>query len=401
MTPPRPDEVLPFARPSITDRERRAVLEVLDSGWLTTGPRAKAFEAAFASKVGARHAVALNSATAALHLALDALDVRRGDEVILPTWTFAATAEVVLYAGATPVLVDVDPRSLNATVEAFEAAVTPRTKAAIAVHFAGLPGAIELLVERLGSRGIGVVEDAAHSFPSRLPSGRYAGTVGTAGAYSFYATKTITTGEGGMLVTDDGDLADRVRMMSLHGISRDAWKRYTAEGSWWYDIQEPGYKYNMTDLAAALGLVQLDRADELHADRRRLADAYVDAFGASRVADLVEVPFDPRDGSHAWHLFVVRLALDEIRIDRAGVIEALRERGVGASVHFIPLHHHSLYRRLHGGRGIVLPVADREAPRAISLPLWPGMGTAAVERVVAALEAVLSEHRRSSNRPAR
>jgi perosamine synthetase len=399
MTPPRSDQSLPFASPSITDRERRAVLEVLDSGWLTTGPRAKAFEAAFAAQVGAQHAVALNSATAALHLALDALHVRRGDEVILPTWTFAATAEVVLYAGATPVLVDVEPRSLNASVEAFEAAVTPRTKAAIAVHFAGVTGAIEELVARLAARGIGVVEDAAHAFPSRLPGGRYAGAVGAAGAYSFYATKTITTGEGGMLVTNDGDLADRVRMMSLHGISRDAWKRYTAEGSWWYDIQEPGYKYNMTDIAAALGLVQLDRADELHAERRRLADAYVGAFRASRVADLVELPFDPGDGSHAWHLFVIRLALDELGIDRAGVIEGLRERGVGVSVHFIPLHQHSLYRRLRGERNLALPVADREAPRVISLPLWPGMGTAAVDRVVAALEAVLSEHRRSAEGP--
>ena len=398
MTPPGADAPLPFARPSITDRERRAVVEVLDSGWLTTGPRAKAFEAAFASKVGARHAVALNSATAALHLALDALHVRRGDEVILPTWTFAATAEVVLYAGATPVLIDVEPRSLNATVEAFEAAVTPRTKAAIAVHFAGLPGAIEDLAARLALRGVSVVEDAAHAFPSRLRSGRYAGTVGTAGAYSFYATKTMTTGEGGMLVSDDGHLVDRVRMMSLHGISRDAWKRYTAEGSWWYDILEPGYKYNMTDLAAALGIVQLDRADELGAERRRLADAYVDAFRASRVAHLVELPFDPGDRSHAWHLFVIRLALDELGIDRGRVIEALRERGIGVSVHFIPLHHHSLYRRLYDGRKLVFPVADREAPRVISLPLWPGMGSSGVERVVGALEAVLSAHRRSVER---
>jgi dTDP-4-amino-4,6-dideoxygalactose transaminase len=393
MMPSERQEPLPFAKPSITERERRAVLDVLQSGWLTTGPRVKEFEAAFAAKVGAQHAVALNSATAALHLALDALDVRRGDEVILPTWTFAATAEVVLYAGAKPVLIDVEPDSLNASVDAFEAAVTPKTKAAIAVHFAGVPGAIEQLVGRLGSRGIGVVEDSAHAFPSRLASGRYAGSLGDAGAYSFYATKTITTGEGGMLVTDDGDLAARVRMMSLHGISHDAWKRYTAEGSWWYDIQEPGYKYNMTDMAAALGLVQLERADELHAERRRLADAYAAAFRASRVADLVELPFDPADGSHAWHLFVIRLALGEIAINRAEVIAALREAGIGASVHFIPLHQHSLYRRLLGDMTSALPVAEREAPRVVSLPLWPGMGTSSVERVVAELEAILHKHR--------
>jgi dTDP-4-amino-4,6-dideoxygalactose transaminase len=391
----RRQDPLPFARPSITEDERKAVLEVLDSGWLTTGPRTQEFEAAFAAKVGSQHAVALNSATAALHLALDALEVRRGDEVILPTWTFAATAEVVLYAGATPVLIDVDAASLNAPADAFEAAVTPRTKAAIAVHFAGAPLEIEDLDARLRERGIGLVEDAAHSFPSRLASGRYAGSIGAAGAYSFYATKTITTGEGGMLVTDDGELADRVRMMSLHGISRDAWKRYTAEGSWWYDIQEPGYKYNMTDLAAALGLVQLTRADELHAERRRLADAYVDAFRASRVADLVEMPFDPGDGSHAWHLFVIRLAIDDIAIDRAGVIAELRGLGIGASVHFIPLHQHTLYRRRLGDLAAALPVAERESARVVSLPLWPGMGTSAVERVVTALDAILHEHRRA------
>jgi perosamine synthetase len=389
-----PDDFLVFARPSITDREREAVLEVLDSGWLTTGPRAKAFEAAFSERVGAKHAVALNSATAALHLALEALGVRAGDEVILPTWTFAATAEVVLYFGATPVLVDVEPSSLNAPVEAFEAAVTDRTRAAIAVHFAGLPGDIVGLVDRLGARGIPVVEDAAHALPSRLPNGRLAGTIGAAGAYSFYATKTITTGEGGMLVTDDDRVAQRARMMSLHGISRDAWKRYTAEGSWWYDIEAAGFKYNMTDLAAALGLDQLERADELHAERRRLAAAYSSALAASPIADLVQLPDDPGDGSHAWHLYVLRLELDRIDMDRAAVIEALRGRGIGTSVHFIPLHQHSLYRERLGSGAEHFPVAERESARAISLPLWPGMGTDGVARVVDALVGTVGPARR-------
>ncbi len=266
------DSPLPFARPSITDREKNAVLEVLDSGWLTTGPRSKLFEARFAETVGSAHAIALNSATAALHLALEAIGVGPDDEVIVPTWTFAASAEVVIYLGARPVLVDVDPLTLNATPEAILAAVTPRTRAVVVVHVAGLPGEVERLVGLLDPLGIAVVEDAAHAFPSRIaPAGRFAGTVGRAGAYSFYATKTITTGEGGMLVTDDDAIAERVRMMSLHGISSAAWNRYTAAGSWYYEIEDAGYKYNMTDIAAALGLVQLERATELLDARRSLA----------------------------------------------------------------------------------------------------------------------------------
>lgn len=389
-------EFLPFARPSITDLEKQAALEVLSSGWLTTGPRAKEFEAAFAEKVGVRQAVAVNSATAALHLALDALGVGPGDDVILPTWTFAATAEVVLYRGATPVLVDVDEKTLNATPGAIDAALTPGTKAVIAVHFAGLPAFIDELAELLTTKGVGLVEDAAHAFPARVAaaSGRYAGTFGAVGAFSFYATKTITTGEGGMLVTNSDDIADRARMMSLHGISRDAWKRYTAEGSWHYDIEEAGYKYNMTDLAASIGIAQLSRAEELFDERQQLANAYRKAFAASSVSDLLDLPVDPGDGSHAWHLFVIRLRLEALRFDRGQVIAALRDRGIGTSVHFIPLHFHSLYRRLLGSRRESYPVATTEAERVISLPLWPGMGIEAVVRVVSALESILEAHRR-------
>ena len=347
MTGPDRRQHLPFARPSITEREKQAVLEVLDSGWLTTGPRAKEFEARFATTVGSRHAVALNSATAALHLALEALGVGPGDEVIVPTWTFAASAEVVVYRGARPVLVDVDRRTLNLTPEIVLAAVTPRTRAVVAVHIAGMPLDIERLVTDLEPRGIAVVEDAAHVFPSRIggAGGRYAGTFGRAGAFSFYATKTITTGEGGMLVTDDDAIADRARVMSLHGISRDAWNRYAANGSWYYEIEDAGFKYNMTDIAAALGIVQLERAEELLAARRSIAAAYSEGFRASAAADLLELPEDAVDGSHAWHLYIVRLRLDRLALDRAAVMAALSEEGIGASVHFIPLHLHPYYRR--------------------------------------------------------
>ncbi len=392
----RPADYLPFARPSITEREKEAVLGVLDSGWLTTGPMSKAFEERFAETVGARHAIALNSATAALHLALEAMGVGRDDEVIVPTWTFAASAEVVAYRSARPVLVDVDPSTLNATPEAIIAAVTPRTKAVIVVHVAGRPIEIERLVALLEPRGIGVVEDAAHAFPSRVggPDGRYAGTFGTVGAYSFYATKTITTGEGGMLVTDDAAIADRARLMSLHGISRTAWNRYAASGSWHYEIEDAGFKYNMTDIAAALGLVQLDRAGELLEARRDLARRYTACLRESRVADIVEIPADEPDGSHAWHLYVIRLALDGLRIDRGQVIEGLKELGIGTSVHFIPLHLHPYYRRQWAYRPEDCPVATAEYERVISLPLWPGMSGNDIDRVVSGLEAILGAGRR-------
>jgi perosamine synthetase len=387
---------LPFSRPSITELEKRAVLDVLDSGWLTTGPRAKEFEREFAGFVGSAHAVALNSATAALHLALDAVGVGPGDEVIVPTWTFAASAEVVIYRGARPVLVDVEPDSLNASVEAIMAAVTPRTRAIMAVHIAGRPMAIEELAKAAVARGVAVVEDSAHAFPSRIggPAGPLAGTVGTVGAFSFYATKTITTGEGGMLVTNDAAIADRVRLMSLHGISRDAWNRYTAAGSWYYEIEDAGFKYNMTDIAAALGLAQLSRAGEMHSARRQLAADYAARLATCAAADLLELPADAPDGSHAWHLYIVKLALERLRIDRGEVIDGLRALGIGSSVHFIPLHLHPYYRRAWGYAASDFPVATRQYERVISLPLWPSMSGADVERVVAGLETILGGARR-------
>ena len=395
MTEPIGRPFLPFARPSITEREKQAVLDVLDSGWLTTGPETRRFEERFAATVGARHAIALNSATAALHLALEAIGVGPGDEVIVPTWTFAASAEVVAYLGARPVLVDIDPATLNATPEAMAAAVTTKTKAAIPVHFAGDPVDIERLVATLDTKGVPVVEDSAHAFPSRIEaaSRRYVGTFGTAGAYSFYATKTITTGEGGMLVTDRDDIADRARLMSLHGISRGAWNRYAATGSWSYEIEDVGFKYNMTDIAAALGLVQLERAEGLLLARREIAASYSEQFRSSEVRDLIDLPLDAIDGSHAWHLYVVRLNLARLTVGRSQVVDDLKALGIGTSVHFIPLHMHPYYVR----RGFVssdYPVATREFERVVSLPIWPGMTTGDIERVVSGVEQVLRPARR-------
>jgi dTDP-4-amino-4,6-dideoxygalactose transaminase len=392
------DDAVPFHRPSITRAEMDAVEGVLESGWLTTGSQVHAFEEAFAAFVGSRHAVALNSATAALHLALVGRGVGEGDEVIVPTYTFASCGEVVLYCGARPVLVDVEPQRLTIDPDRAAAAMSERTRVLMPVHFAGLAADMAALGDLASSRGFDIVEDAAHAFPARVAvaGGRFAGTFGIAGAYSFYATKTITTGEGGMLVTGDDALATRVRQLSLHGISRDAWKRYAADGSWYYEIERLGFKDNMTDLAAALGLAQLARAQEMRNARERLARRYLDSLAA--LVDQLEPPEPGVAGEHAWHLFVVRLrsdaplgdadADDQLRARRGVVIERLREAGIGTSVHFIPLHRHPLYREM-GWRPAQFPVAERAYAGAISLPIFPDMTDAQVDRVALALTAAL------------
>jgi dTDP-4-amino-4,6-dideoxygalactose transaminase len=404
------DDRIPFHRPSLGAPERDAAIEVLESGWLTTGARAAAFEEAFASFVGVEHAVAVNSATAALHLALEGLGIGEGDEVIVPTYTFAASAEVALYLRATPVLVDVDPLSANVTASAVKDAITDETGAIEVVHLGGLPADLRGVLDVAGD--IPIVEDTAHAFPSPIAAfdGRFAGTIGRAGAYSFYATKTITTGEGGMLATDDAALADRARTMRLHGIGRDAWKRYTASGSWYYEIEAPGFKDNLTDIAAAIGLVQLERAAELRASRATIARAYFQGLAPLADAGRLVLPAGADDEAHAWHLFVVRLGPDAhgdgavdadlpgvgglpaplqgVASRRARAIDALGAAGIGVSVHFIPLHLHPLYQRM-GYRPGQFPNAEAAYARAISLPIWPGMTEAHIERVVAAVTAAV------------
>jgi dTDP-4-amino-4,6-dideoxygalactose transaminase len=386
-------ERIPFHRPSLGDGERSAVLEVLDSGWLTTGERTLAFEAAITVATGSAHAVAMNSATAALHLALEAIGVGPGDEVIVPTYTFASCGEVVHYLGARPRLADVDRRTLNITADTIEAQLRPTTKAVIVVHFGGLMADMSAIIELCAARGVAVVEDAAHAIPASR-DGRAAGTWGTAGALSFYATKTVTTGEGGMLLTDDDRIADRARVMRLHGISRDAWKRYTASGTWFYEIEDIGFKYNLTDLAAAIGLVQLERAEEMRLARERVAASYGERLSGGRLADLVEMPVSPGpDTVHAWHLYPIRLAADA-GIDRAAVIDRLAASGIGTSVHFIPLHLHPYYRRTYGYSLDDLPVAAHEYEREISLPIYPDLSVAEIDRVCDALvSAMLSATR--------
>jgi dTDP-4-amino-4,6-dideoxygalactose transaminase len=371
------------------DREIAAATEVLRSGWLTTGQRAHDFEDAFAARLGARHALAVNSATAALHLALEAMGIGPGDEVMVPTYTFTACGEVCAYLGARVVLADVGEDRLIGAEQVAEA-LTARTRAIMTVHFGG-QAVDPAPIRTLAGERVRIVEDAAHALPADVhgvPTGR----LGDAAAFSFYATKTMTTGgEGGMLVTDDDTIAERARRMRLHGINADAWNRYGAGGSWFYEVAEAGFKYNLTDLAAAIGMVQLERLEELAAARQEIAAAYDRAFGGS---PLLEAP-PRRDGDrHAWHLYVISLRLDELAIGREEVIERLSAAGIGTSVHFIPLHLHPYYQRAFGYAPGDFPVAERLYERTISLPIWPGMQNAQVERVTSTLLTILDSARR-------
>ena len=383
-------DFLPFHVPAIGPEEIAAVVEVLKSGWLTSGAKVREFEQQFARLVGAREAVAVNSATAALHLALAAIGIEEGDEVIVPTMTFAATAEVVLYLRARPVLVDCSRDTLNIDPAAIEAALTPRTRAIIPVHFAGQPCQSDAILALARSHDAKVIEDAAHALPA-WDGARMIGGIGDITCFSFYATKTITTGEGGMATTDNPEWAGKMRMLSLHGISHDAWKRYSSEGSWYYEIINVGYKYNLTDLAASLGLQQLKKCHAFAAARRRIAEAYNDGF-----ADLAEIqtPVCRAGVQHAWHLYVIQLELDRLTIDRREFIEVLRQRNIGASVHFIPLHLHPYYRRTFDYRPEDCANAAAVYERIVSLPIYPGMSNDDVADVIVAVRNVVEGHRR-------
>jgi dTDP-4-amino-4,6-dideoxygalactose transaminase len=387
----RDNDFIPFHRPSIGDGEIAAAIEVLRSGWLTTGQRAAAFERAVAKRTGTAHALAVNSATAALHLALEAFGIGPGDEVIVPTYTFTACGEVCAYLGARPVLVDVDA-SYHVSPAAVAAAVTPRTRAVMPVHFAGEAADVPQIRTAVGAN-VRVLEDAAHAFPADL-DGVPVGRLGDAAALSFYATKTMTTGgEGGMLLTDDPDVAARAARMRLHGINADAWNRYGAGGSWYYEVGAAGFKYNMTDLAAAIGLVQLERLDDLAAERRAIARQYDAAFVDS---PLVIPPPRHNRGAHAWHLYVVQVETQLLSAGRDDIIARLTAAGVGVSVHFIPLHIHPYYRDHLGYRDGEFTEAERLYSRSISLPIWPGMTPDRVARVANTLLEVCEDARRPS-----
>lgn len=387
---------LPFALPDVDDTELSQIQEALASGWVTTGPKARQFESKFAAAVGAKHGIAVNSCTAAMHLALEAIGLQGGDEVITTPYTFAATAEVVRYFSAKPVFVDIREDDFNIDPDQIEAAITERTKAITPVHIAGLPADLDAIYAIAQRHNLAVIEDAAHAFPSRY-RGRFIGqspqrstfNFPHAVCFSFYATKTITTGEGGMICTDDEGIAERCRIMSLHGISKDAWKRYTAEGSWYYEIIAPGFKYNMTDIAAGMGLAQLAKAERMWQRRLEIAQRYNEAFAP---LSQVQIPSDRADCQHAWHLYMLRLNLDALSIDRARFIEELRMRNIGTSVHFIPIHLHPYYRETYGYRPEDYPVAYREYLREISLPIYSKMSDEDVRDVIQAVRDIVEKH---------
>lgn len=382
------DTFLPFALPDTGDAEVDAVSEVIRSGWLTTGMQVRAFEAAFAKRVGARYAIAVTSCTAAMHLALEALGIKPGDRVLTTPYTFAATAEVIRYLGAHPVFADVRADTLNLDVERVaEVLEQQKIAAIIPVHIAGEPCDIDALRQVAGD--IPIVEDAAHALPTTL-RGRPIGSLSAFTCFSFYATKTLSTGEGGMLTTDDAAYAERCRIMSLHGISRDAWKRYTSEGSWRYDIIAPGYKYNLTDIAAALGLVQLGKLDAMWQRRMEIVARYDTAF-AGRVE--LQLPSRSPENQHAWHLYMLRVNEACLRGGRDAFAESLRRRNIGISVHFIPLHLHSYYRNTYGYKPEDFPVAAREYAREVSLPIYSRMTERDVDDVIEAVHASLDELR--------
>jgi dTDP-4-amino-4,6-dideoxygalactose transaminase len=387
MSTTRLPEFLPFHRPYMGEEEIAEVVDTLRSGWLTLGPKTQRFEQKFAAKVDAKHAIGVSSCTAALHLVLDALEIGPGDEVITSPYTFSATVATILYTGATPVLVDSLPTHPNIDPVAVANAVTPRTKAIVPVHFAGAPCDLESLLRTADGCGAAVIEDAAHALPTTY-KGRKIGSIGRATAFSLYAGKNITTGEGGVITTDEDGLAERLRRKRLHGISRDAWKRYSAEGTWYYQVEELGFKYNMTDINAAIGLHQLDRLDEFHKRRLALVALYDEL--------LAEVPGAIRpqpatDGESSWHLYVVGIDEARVRISRNDVIDSLKTDNIGTSVHFIPIHHHAFYQNRCGWRPDEFPNATRHYQKSISLPLFPTMGENDVRAVVKSLGRILQE----------
>lgn len=381
---PRRADFLPFHRPTLGPEEEAAVIEVLRSGWLTTGSRAKAFEEAFARHTGVPHALALGSCTAALHLALKLLGIGPGDEVLVPTTTFAATANVVVHLGARPVLCDIDPVTLTLDPADVRARLTEHSRAMVPVHLGGYPCAMIELLDLATRHELHVVEDAAHAIETEM-AGKRAGAHGVIGAFSFYPTKSMTTGEGGMLVTARKDLAERARLLALHGLSSDAWRRYTREGSPHYQVIEPGYKYNLSDLQAALGLVQLKRLEVFYAARRRLALAYAEAL---RGLPVTWQPLEVPGGRAAHHLFI--LLLDpQVRADRDAIAAALLARNVGTSIHFRPLHLMPFYAEAYGYRPGDLPHAESVYARCLSLPIYPSMTVDDVSYVVEQLSELL------------
>ena len=384
---------VPFHRAPVGEEEALAVSEVIRSGWITMGPKTFELEEKFAKYLGASHAIAVSTGTAALHLALEAAGIREGDEVLLPTTTFTATAEAVTYLKARPVLVDVDPVTMNLDPDDAVRRITSRTKAIIPVHLGGQPCDMKELQELASKRHLKLIEDAAHALPSEY-RGKRVGQISEFTCFSFYATKTLTTGEGGMVTTENPAAAERIRLMRLHGIERDAWKRYRGDGSWRYEVHEAGFKYNLTDMQAAMGLAQLAKCDAMHLARKRIAELYTAAFSALEELLLPEIR---PDRATSWHLYVLRLKPDCLRVDRDAFIRALCARGVSCSVHFIPLHLQPYYQRAYGYKAGDFPSAEKQFRCCLSLPIFPGMTDQEVNHVIRVVQETTRRSRIAPN----
>lgn len=383
------NKIINFHRVFIGKEEIEAVRDVLENGWLTMGEKTIEFEKKFKEYIGSNFAISLNSCTAALHLSLASIGLKEGDEVIVPDMTFTATAEVVTYFKAKVVIVDVREEDLLIDPREIEKNITKKTKAIIPVHYGGQPCDMDEILEIARKKNIYVIEDAAHCLPAKY-RGKNIGTIGDITCFSFYATKTITTGEGGMCSTENEEWAEKIRILRLHGISKDAWKRYTKEGSWKYDVIEAGFKYNMTDIQAAIGIEQLKKADKFFKKRKNIALKYIDAFKDIEAIDTIKLH---NDRTNSWHLFPIFLNLNSLKISRDEFIEELKKRGICTSVHFIPLHRHSYYKAL-GYKKENFKNSERAFKRILSLPIYPDMSNSDLFYVIDSTLKLVKKYKR-------
>lgn len=384
------NDFLQFHKPFISEEEVDEIVDTVRSGWIGMGPKTIKFENNFSEYIGVNKSVAVSSWTAAGHLTLEAFGLKAGDEVIVPTMTFPATAEIVCYFSAKPVFVDVEENTLNMSLEALEKAITPKTKVVIPVHYAGQPCDLDEVHEIAQKYKLKVFEDAAHALPA-LYKGKKIGTISEVTCFSFYATKTLSTGEGGMICTNDEEIAERCTIMRLHGINRDAWKRYTESGSWYYEVVAPGYKYNFTDLQASLGLPQLKKIDAMWESRKRIASKYTEAL---KDLDTIQLHTLKPDRESSLHLFPIRLHLDRLTKNRAQLINELRNLNIGVGVHFMPVHQHLYYSESFNLRDEDYPIATAVFPRLISLPIYPGMKDESVDKVIDVLIDMLTKFKK-------
>jgi len=380
---------IPFHKALLGEEEVNAASEVIRSGWLTMGEKTFAFEKNFSEYTGAPDSIAVNSCTAALHLALKAAGIGKGDEVIIPAMTFIATWEIIKYFDAVPVLCDIERDSFVISAAEIENKITAKTRAIIPVHYGGESCDMDAIIDIAGRKKLTVIEDAAHALPTLYKS-KMIGTIGDITCFSFYATKTLTTGEGGMITTGNREFADRIRRLRLHGITKDAWNRYSDKGSWEYDVAEPGYKYNITDIASAIGIEQLKRCDLMNSMRREIARKYNSAFSQTGLLDLWGV----RDEDEcAWHLYPVRLKTDLLKIGRNDFINELKAAGIGTSVHYIPMYRFSAFKN-SGYASEDFPNCEDMFAREVSLPIWPGMSEAETDYVIDTVTGIVEKNKR-------